>query len=355
MNKKVGIVLVNYKDYAKEYLEEAWQSLMLQDYPKDKYYVYIVDNASSKDSLDYLKTNYPEARVLSREDGNYAAANNLGANTAISDGCDYIVICNMDTVFDKDWLKELVISADNNKEAGIIQSKILLYNKENNDKSENKKINTLGNNLHFLGFGLVSHYGEDDKEITTYDNKFTYASGCSLLIRKEVFEEIGGYNEEFYMYHDDVELSLKTRLLGYKIILAPKSVLYHKYEFSRSIRMLYYMERNRLMTLLIFFSTRTLVLMIPALIISELGLLIYSLFNSWISVKLKTYKYFFSFKNIATIRRERQKLKSLRKISEKELFNSLSFNLEFGAKPSLALKIFNPFISSYYKFVKRLL
>jgi len=352
MNKKVGIVLVNYKDYAKRYLQEAWQSLILQDYPKDKYYIYIVDNASSQESFSYLKTNYPEAKVLNREDGNYAAANNLGAKEAIKDNCDYIVICNMDTVFAKDWLKELVISADNNKEAGIIQSKILLYDKDNKDS---KKINTLGNNLHFLGFGLLSHYGEYDKNISDYNHKFTYASGCSLLIKKEVFEEIGGYNEEFYMYHDDVELSLKARLLGYNIILASKSVVYHKYEFSRSIRMLYYMERNRLMTLFLFYNTKTLALIAPALIISELGLIIYSLFNSWLSVKLKTYKYFFSFKNIATIRRQRREINSFKKISDKELFSYTRAKLEFGAKPSLVLKLFSPIITCYYKFVKRLL
>ncbi|MCF7795070.1 glycosyltransferase family 2 protein [Patescibacteria group bacterium] len=350
MNKKVGIVLVNYKDYAKKYLEEAWQSLMLQNYPKDKYYVYIVDNASNQESFSYLLNNYPEAKILKREDGNYAAANNLGANTAISDGCDYIVICNMDTVFTKDWLKELVISANNNKEAGIVQSKILLFDKENKGR---KKINTLGNNLHFLGFGLVSHYGEDDRKISDYGKGFTYASGCSFLIKKELFEKIEGYNEEFYMYHDDVELSLKVKMLGYSIILAPKSVLYHKYEFSRSIRMLYYMERNRLMTLFLFYNTKTLVLIAPALVVVELGLIMYSLFNSWLSVKLKTYKYFFSFKNIATIRRERKKIKSLQKISDREFFGSLSANLEFGAKPSLALKLFSPLIILYYKLVKR--
>jgi GT2 family glycosyltransferase len=275
----------------------------------------------------------------------------LGAKEAIKDNCDYIIICNMDTVFDKDWLKELVISADNNKEAGIIQSKILLYDKEGKGRN---RINTLGNNLHFLGFGLVSHYGEDDENIKEYNENFTYASGCSFLIKKEVFEEVGGYNEQFYMYHDDVELSLKARLLGYDIILAPKSLVYHKYEFSRSIRMLYYMERNRLMTLFLFYNFKTLLLISPALILIELGLLMYSLFNSWLSVKIKVYKYFFSFKNIATIRRERKKIRTSMKISDKELFNRLSAKLEFGVKPSLALKLLNPFIVCYYKLLKRL-
>ena len=352
MDKKAGIVMINYKDYAKKFLEDAWQSLMLQNYPKDKYDIYIVDNASSEESLSYLKNNYGEAKILTRSDGNYAAANNLGANTAISDGCDYIIICNMDTVFDVNWLKNLVISAKDNKQAGIIQSKILLYNKNDKDK---KKINTLGNNLHFLGFGLVSHYGEDDDRIKDYSQSFTYASGCSFLIKKELFEEIDGYDESFYMYHDDVELSLKARFLGYDIILSPKSIVYHKYEFSRSIRMLYYMERNRHMTLLVFYDFKTLLLLVPALVFSELALILYSIFESWFLTKLKAYRYFFSFKNIAKIIKQRQKIKKLKKISDKDLFNYLEPKLYFGVKPSLLLKLVNPFIVLYYKTIKRLI
>ena len=114
------------------------------------------------------------------------------------------------------------------------------------------------------------------------------------------------------------------------------------------------MERNRLMTLFLFYNFKTLLLISPALILIELGLLMYSLFNSWLSVKIKVYKYFFSFKNIATIRRERKKIRTSMKISDKELFNRLSAKLEFGVKPSLALKLLNPFIVCYYKLLKRL-
>jgi hypothetical protein len=81
----------------------------------------------------------------------------------------------------------------------------------------------------------------------------------------------------------------------------------------------------------------------------------YSFFNSWLATKLKVYKYFFSCKNIATIKRERKKIKSLKQISDKKLFSFFSAKLEFGAKPNLLLKLFNPLIICYYRFIKRLL
>ncbi len=351
MQERVAIILVNYKDYAKKYLEEAWQSLMLQNYPKDKYNIYIVDNASSDKTFSYLKNNYSTAKVLKREDGNYSAANNLGAQQAIKDGCDYIVFCNMDTVFADSWLKELVKVANNDKKTAIVQSKILLFDKN----KDSNKVNTLGNNLHFLGFGLVTCYGKEDKNIENYNKPFTYASGCSLLIKKDVFQKIDGYNENFYMYHDDVELSLKARFLGYDIKLASKSVVFHKYEFNRSIRMLYYMERNRLLTLFTFYSCKTLLLVTPIFIITELGLLFYAFVNGWILTKLKSYKYFLSVQNIVTIVKERRRIKKLRKIKDSELFSVLVSKLYFGAKPSLAVKLLNPILIIYFKLIKKII
>ena len=82
--KKVGIVLVNYKEYANKYLSACRDSLRIQTY--SNFIVYIVDNASSAESLSYLKNLYPEAVILPREDGNYCAANNLGMKQAINDG-----------------------------------------------------------------------------------------------------------------------------------------------------------------------------------------------------------------------------------------------------------------------------
>src|SRR5680860_858568 len=130
--KKVGVVLVNYKDYASTYLSACRDSLRLQDYGNDNFQIYIVDNASSSSSLKAIREIYPEALIIPRTDGNYCAANNAGFKRAISDGCEYVVTANMDTEMDEAWLSQLVIALASNPGAGIAQSKVLLY--ENREK-----------------------------------------------------------------------------------------------------------------------------------------------------------------------------------------------------------------------------
>jgi GT2 family glycosyltransferase len=345
---KIGIILVNYKDYAKKFLIDCRDSLRQQNYPKDKYITYIVDNASDEESFSYLKNNFSEAIIVTREDGNYAAANNSGAQEAKKDGCEYFFICNMDTVLDENCLRELVKKERSGKNIGIIQSRIMLY-----DNGKTNKVNTLGNNLNFLAFGLISFFNEDYHEIKEKKRKnFVYASGCAVFMSEKIFSEMGGYDENYYMYHDDVELSLKARLLGYKIALAEDSVIYHKYEFSRSIRMLYYMERNRLATILIFYKLKTILLILPALIVTELGLIFYSILNGWFKVKMRATAYFFSFNNINKIFKQRRKAQALRIISEKEFTKDFIGSISFANKPSLITKIMSPFLWIYWKIVK---
>lgn len=210
----VGIILVNYKTYAEKYLLECRDSLRLQTKKPD--FIYVIDNCSSQESLSFLKNNFTEAVILPRDDGNYCAANNLGIKKAKEDNCEFIVIANMDVAFDKYWLEELVLALKNNPGAGMVQSKILDYN--------TGKINTIGNKMHFLGFGYAGGDGNEDKEIQGYPEIQGYASGCAFITRAKDLQ----YNEEYYMYHDDMEVGLKAIISGKKILLAPKSIVYHK-------------------------------------------------------------------------------------------------------------------------------
>jgi len=114
--------------------------LRLQTYSAEDFKVYLVDNASSQESIEYLKNNYQEAIIIPRDDGNYCAGNNAGIKRALSDGAEIIVIANMDMAFDENWLKELIIGLESAKEVGIVQAKILLYPKS----GEPAKINSLG-------------------------------------------------------------------------------------------------------------------------------------------------------------------------------------------------------------------
>jgi len=353
--KKVGIVLVNYKEYANKYLSACRDSLRTQTYTD--FTVYIIDNASSDESLTYLKEAYPEAIILPRTDGNYCAANNLGMNQAIKDGCDYLVAANMDTEFEADWLKELVAALDNNLSAGIAQSLILLYPK-NKAESQEPKINTTGNLLHFLFFGFTSNYNVKKSEVTLtdYPEITGYASGCSFIIRRVTFLAIDGYNEDYYMYHDDLDISLKARLAGYKIILAPRSIMWHKYEFERSVRMLYYMERNRAISFLAFYPLGALILLTPVFLIMSLGMLLFSIVGGWFFTDLKVMAYFLkpsSWQLIAKIRKHYQKITndSISKVAQ-----TFVGRIEFQEIDNPILNyLVNPVFNAYWNLVKKII
>lgn len=349
--KKVGIILINYKNYAHKYLQECRDSLRLQTYAD--FQVYIVDNASSPETFSYLKDLYPEAIVLAREDGNYCAANNIGMRQAIQEGCDYLIAANMDTEFETDWLKELVLALENNPDAGVAQSLIRLYPK-NEEQKNDPLINTAGNLIHFLFFGFTSHYGEKTSSLKVEDySDIAYASGCSFIIRKEVFEEIGGYNEEYYMYHDDLDVSLKARLAGYRVILALKSKVFHKYEFERSIRMIYYMERNRALSFFSFYSPLKILLLFPAFLAMDLGVSLLALIGPWFGTKMEVDAYFLKPSSWRLIKKMRRHLRQISKKPFKEISRDFTGKIEFQEIDNFVLRrIANPVFNLFWKVIK---
>jgi len=345
--KKVGIIIVNYKDYASRFLTDCIDSLRKQQVDSFTWQLYIVDNASSEASRAYLNKYTPEAKVIARSDGNYSAANKEGIERIMKDGCDYFVISNMDVEFDNNWLNELLIAVDGDEKVGIAQSKIMLYGKENT-------INSVGNIMHFLGFGFTKGYNEKDSG--QYNNAREirgYASGCSMIIKRAVIEKIGNYDEEYYMYHDDVELGWRAKLAGYKIIFVPKSVIFHKYEFSRSVRMLYYMERNRYIAVFSFYKLPTILLILPLLIIMDLGMLAYSIVNGWFFIKLKVYGYFLQPKSWQHILKVRKNVKKVRQVSDKVIADNMVGQVEYQEIMNPILKyIVNPVFNLYWRLIR---
>jgi len=156
------------------------------------------------------------------------------------------------------------------------------------------------------------------------------------------------------MYHDDLEISLKVLLAGYKIILAPQSVIYHKYQFSRSIKMVYYMERNRYLTLAIFYPFRLLWLIaLPGLII-DIGLFFFSIIKGWFKEEFKIYSYFCRQVNYNKIIKERQKIKTWQVVPFATIAKEFSGKIEFQEIANPLLKyLVNPVFNFYWRFIKK--
>ena len=352
MNGKIAVVLINYRDYAKKYLAACRDSLRSQTYPADKLKIYIIDNASTPESYQYLKNNFPEARVLTRSDGNYCAANNLGFRAGRKDGCESLVTLNMDTELETNCLQELVLALEKHTEAGIAQAKILLFPKNENEKKQ-AKINTLGNKINFLGFGTTSYYNEVDRPITGYPEIKCYASGCCFITKKEVYQKIGGWNEEYFMYHDDMEFGLKTLLAGYKIILAPQARLFHKYEFTRSIKMLYYMERNRYLMTLSFYPFKMIIFLAPAWVVMAIGLMFYALFKGWFLTWFKSTFYFSRPSTWTKLKKYRQEIKKINSKPMAILKENIIGRIDFLEIDNPILRLFvNPLLNLYWRLLK---
>lgn len=352
MNKKIAIILINYKTYADRFLQEAYASLMTLNYPKECYRIYIADNVTTPQTQQRLKDLAPEAVIVPTDGNGWGHGNNICAKKAQEDGFDdFLVIANMDTIFDSNFLKEMVDVAQSDEGIGIVQSKLLLHPPKNGQYFLNSK----GNMLTFLGFGYCAGDGKTDDVLDEVVD-ITSAAGAGILISGKLFRNVGMCDESYFMYHDDIELSYKVKIAGYRLVLAPRSVIYHKHEFGRSIRQIYYMERNRFRFLLEFYKVPTLILIAPALLIMEIGMLPYTVLNRWFFTKLKVYGYFLNPRNWKEIGSKRKSVQNIRVVTDKVLLEKVVAHIDFQqVQNPLLTYIANPLFTLYWRIIKPLI
>lgn len=349
MNDKVAIILVNYKDYAEKYLADCLSGIRQQNYAGEKK-IYIVDNASSDYSYNFLLNYAPEAIIIRNKDNaGFAKGNNDAIKIAINDGCKYIVLFNMDTVIDFRAVSELVLLSQTDELIGAVQSRIMLFDNKN-------LVNSLGNNTHFLGFGFCDSYRAEYDKIQVRDGKkIFYPSGAGVLFKSEVLQKVGLFDEKYFMYNEDQDLGWRIWLYGYKCVLSTKSIVYHKYEFSKSISKYYFMDRNRIITILKNYNVISLLLLFPIFFIMEIGLLFFSIFNGWFIKKIKVYLYFLNPRIWVYIYRQRIIIQRERKVKDFELAEMISGKIWYQEVDSIFLRIGNFFLNIYYYFFRFLL
>jgi GT2 family glycosyltransferase len=176
-----------------------------------------------------------------------------------------------------------------------------------------------------------------------------YASGAGMLMRSSMMREIGLLDEELFAYHEDLEFSWRARLAGWRVALAPKSEVFHKYEFSRSIKKYFWMERNRFIVMLRMYRIPTLLITLPAFLAMEIGLWAFAFKGGWWREKLRAYAHFLSpgaWKRLLDARRRAQEL---RKIGDREATKLFTGSILFQQmQPTLLTRVANPLFSLYW-------
>jgi len=252
----------------------------------------IVENPSGDDSEEYIKDkvlprseqDLPKIKLFPNEKNTgYAIGNNIGINHALLEDFDYVYLLNNDAKLDPRAIEKAVELAEDNPKIGSVQSLMKLW-------QDPDKVNSSGNMIHFLGFGFSRDNGVAFANSKAQDGEeIAYASGAAVLYRASVLKNIGALDEFLWLYHEDLELGWRIMLAGYTNVLSLYSVAYHKYEFSRSIKKWFWMERNRWIVMLTHYKIATIILLLPTLLFVELGLVFLSIPSGWFRHKMLTY------------------------------------------------------------------
>jgi GT2 family glycosyltransferase len=175
-----------------------------------------------------------------------------------------------------------------------------------------------------------------------------------MVVRRSVWEELGGFVEELFAYYEDCELSLRVRQHGLSVIYVPQAIVVHRYEFSRNHLKLYLADRNRWIVLLTGYERRTLVVLAPALVALELVMFGLAVRQGWARDKLRSW--WWLLRHLGWLRQRRTAVQGSRTVSDHEIARWFEARIEPGNfEVPKGLLIMQRFVAAYWKVARRLL
>ena len=237
----VSIVIVNFN--GRELLKQCLLTLSRTDYCN--YEIVVVDNASTDGSLTEIKRSFgsdPHIKLVENsENVGHAEGCNIGARMTKG---RYLVFLDSDTEFNaENWLWELVKVMESDETVGLAQAKLVL--------AEDKRcLDYVCVAVDALGTWDAT-YGSKEERLKENFEILAASSGC-CIVRREVFNQAGGFDADYFIYDDDTDLSLRARLLGYRILFVPSALVIHRGGVLRGVSgmTLYHSSKNRVRTVL---------------------------------------------------------------------------------------------------------
>lgn len=233
MNKQIDIGIVNYN--GGECLLKCMESIISMS--GSDVNLYVLDNMSTDGSIDLAEKKFPECTIIrSKTNLGYAG----GCNCLLrSFSSDVVAVCNMDLEFPADWASNIIDCFKNNPDASSVAS--LVIQKDTNE--------VYASDIHF--FWDLHPICVSESNITEQDHQVFGAYGAVMAFRKQVFEEIGYFDDDYFLFFEETEFFLRMNINKLKVILCPSARIYHHRSVSTvrySTKKLYYTERNRIWT-----------------------------------------------------------------------------------------------------------
>ena len=276
--KKVAIVILEYSG-TKDTIEclKSINDVFVNDFAL---LTIVVDNASEKKfKIDNFKFTNGDLKIIRNEKNlGFSGGNNVGISYALENEATHVVILNNDTIVDVDFINQLLHVADSRENIGIVAPKIYFekgfeYHKDRYKKEDLGKIIWYAGGVMDWENALGFHKGVDKVDRGDFGNIETteFASGCCMMVKREVFEKIGVFDEKYFLYYEDNDFCQKAKNLGYKILFVPDSVTWHKNAGSSggsgSNLQDYYITRNRMLFGMRYAPIRTKIALIKESII----------------------------------------------------------------------------------------
>ena len=218
---KVAIVILNWNGakMLRQYLPTVLQ------YSRDEATVYVADNASTDDSIDWLKEHYPECRLI-RFDKNWGFAEGYNKSLEQIDA-EYFLLLNSDVEVTHHWLTPMIELMDNHPDIAACQPKLLSV--FNHDQFE--YAGASGGFLDRYGYpfcrGRIFETVEEDDGQYDYQSDILWATGAALLVRARIYKEVGGLDGRFFAHNEEIDLCWRMRIRGYRVVCVPESCVYH--------------------------------------------------------------------------------------------------------------------------------
>ncbi len=300
----VSIVIVSLN--GADLLDRCLKSVFLQSYRPIE--VIVVDNGSTDASLEMVSTKYPEVHlVVSLENRGFAEGNNNGIRASHG---EYIALLNNDAVVEENWLDPLV-SLLRRPEVGVVCSKVVT-------EGVPPEFYEMNGTVNFLGYNVM--------RVFRNLSEVFFAGGASLLFRRRDFQL--PFLDEYFLYHEDVYLSWRARMLGFDVVMAQESVVRHRGSVTTRTQpsdvITFYQERNRFLNCLLLYEAKTLIILLPYFIGDLLAKLLLSLLLRRKSFLGIFRAYAWIARNQRWITVERGKIQSARKVPDREIMRFMS-------------------------------
>jgi hypothetical protein len=240
MADRVSIIIPNWN--GKSYLTTCLPAVFAQTYPD--FEVVIVDNASADGSVEWLRSEFPQVKLIANDRNlGFASANNLAIQAT---SAAYIATLNNDTQVEADWLKELVKGMSLDPQVGMVASKILYSAAPHVIDSAGIEVSRTG-----LAWNRRNRTPEDPLEVEPYE--VFGPSAAAALYRRTMLDEVGLFDESYFAYYEDVDLAWRARLLGWRCLYVPTARVYHVHSATSrqgSPFKRYFLARNKVWTTL---------------------------------------------------------------------------------------------------------